>query len=61
MDNREAATIFIAAIHKIASEPEALKNLELYLSHHFPEWLKKFASTPEGIATELKHFSEIEV
>lgn len=61
MNNQEAATVFIAAIKKIASEPEALNNFELYLSHHFSEWLKKFANTPENIAAELKHFAEIEV
>lgn len=61
MNNQEAATIFIAAIKKIASEPEALNNFELYLSHHFSEWLKNFANTPEKIAWELKQFAEIEV
>ena len=60
MYKKEAKT-FIEAVKTIAQNENNLENFESYLSHHFGEWLKKFANTPEGIAYELKFFSEMEV
>jgi hypothetical protein len=58
--HEQEAKIFCDAIKTIAERAEALENLELYLSIHFAEWLKKWANTPEGIAQELKEFATIE-
>lgn len=55
----KAAEEFVAAIKEIASKPDNLANLENYLSFHFPVWLEKYASTPEGIVSELKTFNEM--
>jgi hypothetical protein len=49
------------AIKTIASKPANLENLELYLSYHFSEWLKKFANTPETLTAEMKAFAEMEI
>lgn len=55
------ASEFIQAIKTIAAKPENLDNLEIYLSHHFTEWLNKFANTPEGITSEMKSFAEMTI
>lgn len=57
--HEHTAKQFCEALRTIAGKPENLDNLECYLSHHFPEWLAKFANTPEGISAELQQFSEI--
>ena len=61
MNNKECATIFINAIKELAEKPENLENLESYLSFHFDEWMKKYASTPENLVCEIKHFAEMEI
>ena len=55
------AKLFIEAIKTIASKPENLENLELYLSMHFPKWLEVYANTPEKLTAELKAFAEMEI
>lgn len=57
----KAAADFVGAIKLIATKPDNLDNLESYLSHHFPEWLKKFANSPENIAAELQAFATMEI
>lgn len=52
---------FVEAIKTIAAKPDNLNNLECYLSHHFPEWLQKWANTPETIVSELRNFAEMEI
>ncbi len=59
--NNQTAKEFIQAIKIIAEKPANLDNLECYLSHHFPEWLRKWANTPEGITSELKQFAEMDI
>jgi hypothetical protein len=59
--HEQNAKQFCEAIHTIASKPENLENLEIYLSMHFSEWLEKFANTPETITAELKAFAEMEI
>lgn len=59
--NEQNAKIFIDAIKTIALNPDNLNNLECYLSHHFAEWLEKFADTPVKLAYELKHFAEMNI
>lgn len=59
--NAKAAADFVAAIREIASKPQNLENLESYLSHHFPEWLSKYAHSPEDIAAEMKEFANMKV
>ena len=62
MDRMEkAAEDFVAAIKEIAGKPENLNNLESYLSHHFPEWLRKYANTPDSIAAEMKEFASMDI
>ena len=61
MKHTEISKQFIEAIKTISEKPENLDNLETYLSHHFSEWLEKFANTPEGITGELKNFAEMTV
>ena len=62
MDRMEkAAADFVAAIKEIAGKPENLNNLESYLSYHFPEWLRKYASTPDSIAAEMTEFASMDI
>lgn len=61
MSNKECATIFVNAIKDLAAKPENLDNLEYYLSNHFGTWLHEYASNPENLAYELKHFAEMEI
>ena len=56
---REEAQTVTNAIKKLANDTEALDEFESYLSRFFPTWLEKWASTPEGLAEELKRFSEL--
>lgn len=62
-NNRQAkaAADFCNAIRTLASKPENIDNLESYLSHHFAEWLKKHASTPEDIACEMLEFANMDI
>lgn len=55
----KAAADFVAAIREIASKPENLDNLENYLSRHFPEWLTKWANTPDLMACEMLDFARM--
>lgn len=59
--HEQTAHQFTEAIKTIASKPENLENLEIYLSMHFPEWLEKFANTPETITAELQEFARMEI
>ena len=56
----EQATQFCEAIRALADNTGNLENLEIYLSYHFEKWLKTLASTPEGLAAEMKMFAEME-
>lgn len=60
-DTKKAASVFVSAIKEISKKPENMENLENYLSYHFSEWLKKYASDPESMAAELKSFAEMEI
>lgn len=57
----KAAEDFVNAIKTIANKPENLDNLESYLSMHFPEWLGKYANTPDNMAAEMREFAEMEI
>ena len=59
--NEKSAIMFCRAIENLAQNPEYLANLENYLSCHFDVWMEKFANTPEGLATEMKHFANMEI
>ena len=61
MKHSEIAKEFIQAIKTIAEKEKNLDNLECYLSYHFPEWIRKFANTPETLVSELKQFAEMEI
>ena len=57
----KAAADFVGAIKLIASKPDNLDNLESYLSHHFPEWVSRWANSPEDLAAEMKEFARMEI
>lgn len=63
MENKfeDTAKKFTAAMVTLTKNEERLENFEYYLSLHFDVWLKKFASTPEGITSELTDFANIEI
>ena len=61
MKHAHAAAQLCAAIQTIASKPDNLDNLEIYLSYHFAEWLAKWANTPETLTAELRAFAEMEI
>jgi len=56
----EQAKELCEAIKKIANNEDTLTNFECYLSIHFNEWFEKFCKTPNGLLSELTHFSNIE-
>ena len=58
---KEEAASVAESIRQLASKPENLDNFECYLSMHFGEWLKRFASDPENIACELKQFAQMDI
>lgn len=57
----KAASDFCKAIKTLAEKPDNLANLESYLSHHFPEWLKRYANTPDNLAAEMREFAEMKI
>ena len=61
MNNEELAKIFVEAIKTMASKPDNLQNFEWYLERHFDVWMEKFANSPEGLTSEVKHFAEMEI
>lgn len=50
---------FCDAIKTLSEKSDNLLNLQYYLSHHFPVWVEKFASTPEDLTSEMKSFAEM--
>ena len=59
-DNERNAQTVKEALENFSNHPERIDNFISYLERHFSLWLTKYASTPDGIAYELKTFSEIE-
>lgn len=57
----KAAADFVGAIKLIATKSDNLDNLESYLSQHFPEWVEKWANSPEDLAAEMKEFARMEI
>ena len=57
----KAAADFVGAIKLIATKPDNLDNLESYHSHHFPEWVSRWANSPEDLAGEMKEFARMEI
>ena len=60
-NNEKLAADFIKAVELIAARPDNLSNLQSYLDYHFPEWLKKYANTPESLTSELLNFATMEL
>ena len=52
---------FCAYIKEIASKQENLDNLETYLSFHFADWLKRFASTPADMVADMREFATMDL
>lgn len=42
-----------------AFDDEHIDNLESYLSHHFPEWMEKYASNPADLVCEMREFANM--
>ena len=47
------------AIKKLAADEDHLNNFLSYLTQHFPEWLRKYANTPEGLVSEFREFANM--
>ena len=58
---KQAAADFVEAIKLIATKPDNLDNLQCYLSYHFPEWVSRWANSPEDLAAEMKEFARMEI
>jgi hypothetical protein len=52
---------FAEAIRMFAENPDNIDDFESYLSYHFDVWMEKYASYPEGLVSEFKHFAEMEI
>ena len=61
INREELAEKFINAIKEITSKPDNLQNFEWYLERHFDVWMEKWANSPEGLTSEVKHFAEMEI
>lgn len=59
MKYEKIASQFCQAIRDLAAKEDNLNNLESYLTYNFPEWIHKYANTPEGITCELKEFARM--
>ena len=57
----QEATVFAEALRIFAKNPDAIDNIESYLSYHFGSWFEKWANTPEGLAREMAMFAMIGV
>ena len=55
----EQAKAFCDAIRDFAKSEDAIDNMECYLSHHFPEWLRKYAYDMETLSGELHCFAHM--
>lgn len=60
-EDSDAAAMVVSAIKEMSRKPDNLDNFESYLSHHFSEWLRKYANTPEGFAEELMSFATMQI
>lgn len=47
------------AIQKLAADEDHLNNFISYLTHSFPEWLRTYANTPEGLVSEFHEFANM--
>lgn len=58
MKYAQEAQAFREAIEDLANNPDALDNLEIYLSRHFGAWLETHVkSDPENLVGELEQFA----
>ena len=56
---REEARAFREVIEALAKNPDALDDLENYLSRHFSAWLATYVrSDPKNLVAELERFAE---
>lgn len=59
-ENEENAKILCNAIKKLANNENSLQNFQWYLERHFETWLQKYCNTPDGLASEIESFSNIQ-
>jgi len=57
--DEKCARVFCDAIRTFTENPENIENLESYLSSNFTKWMKVWANSPEGIASELHTFANM--
>ena len=60
MNNEEMINSLIASIKSFTENPDKLENFESYINRHSDIWFKKYASTPEGLISEMKMFATLE-
>ena len=60
MNNKEMIDNLIAAIKSFTENPDNLENFESYINRHSDIWFEKYASTPEGLISEMKMFATSE-
>lgn len=58
--NESASQKLVDAIKKFAENEKALENFGWYLEKHFDVWLDTYAHNPSCMASEFKHFAEME-
>ena len=59
-ENKQNAEKMQKALENFTQHPERIENFILYLERHFSLWSEKYANTPEGLTSEMLHFSEME-
>jgi hypothetical protein len=59
-ENEALANKLADAIKKLAASEEHLDNFASYLSYHFPEWMEKYANTPENLVSEFCQFASLD-
>lgn len=58
--NEEYGKRLYVAMREICASPVKMDRFECYVSRHFSEWMRKYASFPSGLVSELELFADIE-
>lgn len=55
----ELAKKLVESMECLASNENAKNNFISYLTQHFPSWLKKYASCPEDLVSDIDSFAHM--
>lgn len=58
--NKEYGKRLCVAMREICASPVKMDRFECYVSRHLSEWVRKYASLPSGLVSELELFADIE-